>query len=931
MVDEVNSTAGCGTNLTREVGPLIGREQLLASVAAAFDRGQRLVTLTGTGGAGKTHLASAFAHASLGGRCQEVWLCDLSAATDKADIVAIVKTTLGLPSSASATTNGGATWLGVALGERGPLLLVLDNFEHLTEHAAETVGRWLELAPRVTFLVTTRRRLHLPNEHVIEVGPLAEDAAIELFLQRAQAIDGGFRLDERSRAAVVTIVRRLDALPLAIEMAAPWVQTLSAEALADELAKGVDLLSQDDPCAPPRHARLDATVRWSWEQLSPLERSLLHQVATLFHGRFSLATAEVVLAWSAADAPPVAVLRGLYERSVLRVLRGDPSADAVLFANYQTVVALIGSFAGPLPEAVHQAGAERLVRLAEVEVTRLRGAGLREALRWLERHRSDLAAVLARFTGVAPALTAAAALVLQRVAAKVGPVEMALEMARRALADAKLVGDVVYEAEALRARAEIAWLGRRLADADRDLEEARLRLAGVEAPRLLGEIDLLRAQVARDAREHGRASDDGARALQAFIAAQDLHGQVLTLLVSATGPAMDAGNDEARGYLERAAEIATRTGDVLIGAHVDSALATWHANRGDRDASIAHQRRALAGFTEAGDDGQRTRVLGFLGVSLYDVGQVTEGRRCIDEALDEARRLGVVAVAATLPDPVDGGTDASMARMQAVARLVSATGDYVADGVTAGHVAALLLRRGELAAARRAYQLGLEHVLTNPDRGRAAIHFKGLGAVLDLAAGRFDEAERELVTALGWIDGWEGIAGKAAGTLLELCIDLARRRVIPAEAPNDRVVKQLQTLIGNAARLSPLVAMGVQSLRLALFATGPSVDARRRLRVGPDARWFELDDEPRVDLARSGPIRTMLLALVGDALTLAPPRSMEALFQAGWPGERVSPGSAANRVYATLARLRALGLRSVVLRQRDGWLIDRAVRVEPWD
>ncbi len=76
MVDEVNSTAGCGTNLTREVGPLIGREQLLASVAAAFDRGQRLVTLTGTGGAGKTHLASAFAHASLGGRCQEVWLCD---------------------------------------------------------------------------------------------------------------------------------------------------------------------------------------------------------------------------------------------------------------------------------------------------------------------------------------------------------------------------------------------------------------------------------------------------------------------------------------------------------------------------------------------------------------------------------------------------------------------------------------------------------------------------------------------------------------------------------------------------------------------------------------------------------------------------------------------------------------------------------------
>lgn len=287
----------------------------------------------------------------------------------------------------------------------------------------------------------------------------------------------------------------------------------------------------------------------------------------------------------------------------------------------------------------------------------------------------------------------------------------------------------------------------------------------------------------------------------------------------------------------------------------------------------------------------------------------------------------MAVVAATLPDPGDADSEASLARMSALAKLVTASGDYVADGVNAGHVAALLLRRGELAAARRAYQLGLESMLANPERGRPAIHFKGLGAALDLAAGRFEDAEREFATALSWISGWEGLAGKAAGTLLELCIDLARRRVLPAASPDDRAVKQLVTMMDMASKLSPLVAMGVQSLRLALMARAESEGAQRRLYIGTDGRWFELDGEGRVDLARSGPIRSMLLALSMRAASREP-LSVEDLFEAGWPGEQISPGSAANRVYATLARLRTLGLRDVVVRRHRGWMIDPEVLVE---
>jgi len=199
----------------------VGRGTLVAALAAAFDRMERLVTLIGTGGAGKTHLASFYAHSTLGRRCQDVRFCHLSRATKAPDIIAIVKSTLGLPGWATESTSEVATRLGIALGERGPLLLVLDNFEHLTGYATDTVGRWLELSTEVSFLVTSRQRLHLISECVIEVGPLAEDAAIELLARRARAIDGCFRIEEHDRHSVVAIVRRLDALPLAIEIAAP--------------------------------------------------------------------------------------------------------------------------------------------------------------------------------------------------------------------------------------------------------------------------------------------------------------------------------------------------------------------------------------------------------------------------------------------------------------------------------------------------------------------------------------------------------------------------------------------------------------------------------------------------------------------------------------------------------------------------------------
>lgn len=914
------------TNLTREVAPLIGREDLIDALDAAVDGHERLVTLVGAGGAGKTHLAAAFAQRSLGAR--EVWLCDLAGARDVADLVAVVHRTLGLPTGSAASTESCAERIGVALAERAPLLLVLDNLEHLVAHAAETVGRWLRHARDVTILATSRERLRLPGEHVLEVGPLTEDEAIELLLRRARAGDATLRFAESDSDALRAIVRRLDRLPLALEMAAPWLLTLTPVQLAQELRRGIELLALDKPGAPPRHARLDATIRWTWERLSAAEREVLQQIAEVFRDRFSLVTAEHVLAPPPGSPPIVAVLRGLRERSVLQATRGDPHPDAVLFSCYQTVASLCERLAPPLAPEVRGTIAARFVGLARLEADRLWSGELRSAVRWLERHRADLHALVARLGADTPSLTADASLALQRLASRVGPAEQGAELARRALEDARRLGDVVREADALRAHGEIAWREHRLVDAEDAVRRGLEVLEPDGPPTLRGELWLLRAQIARDLRDHARAAAHGERAQAAFERAGDLRRTALTLLVRATGPSMDEADAEARRLLDHAADIAKDLDDVLISAHLESALALWHTNKGLRAAAFAHHRKALAAFTEAGDVGQRLRVMGFLGAALFDAGETVEGRHLMDDALDEARRLGVAGAIATVLDPSVADA-AGLERVRDALRVISGPGDYQADGITAGNVGGLLVRRGELAAARRAYDLGVAEVLTRPVPGRPAVFFRAVGAALDLAAGRWDEAERGFATAIAWTESWDGVAGRSAAGLLGLCLELARARRSPALEPTHPDVVRLLQTIEAAARLSPALGLGLNAARLALTSRqGRRPPEPKRLVIGPDGNWFALGDEARVSLARSGPIRGLLRALAHRANEGGPPLGIGELFGAGWPGERVSAGAAANRVHATLARLRSLGLRSAVRHARDGWSLDPSLHVE---
>ena len=294
----------------------VGRAQVVDEVAAQLAQ-DRLVTVTGPGGAGKTRLAGEVARQLAGGFADGVWLAELAAVTDPAQVAAVVGSALGirdLPSVAAADA------LAQALGRR-QLLLVLDNCEHVIGAAAELCGRLLLGADDVRVLATSREPLRIAGEVRYRLGSLtlpdpgdlaaaAECEAVRLFADRARRVEPGFALDEATAATVARLVARLDGLPLAIELAAARVDALGVAQLLDRIDDRFGLLADGDRLAEERQRSLAAAVRWSYELLDDAERRVFCAVS-VFPGPFTLDGAEAVAGAGAGRAVPRLVDRSL--------------------------------------------------------------------------------------------------------------------------------------------------------------------------------------------------------------------------------------------------------------------------------------------------------------------------------------------------------------------------------------------------------------------------------------------------------------------------------------------------------------------------------------------------------------------------------------------------------------------------------------------
>jgi predicted ATPase len=245
----------------------VGRAQAVDEVSAQLAR-DRLVTVTGPGGAGKTRLASEVARQVAGRFADGVWLAELAAVTDPAQVAAVVGTALGLRDLPSVAAEDA---LALALARR-QLLLVLDNCEHVIGAAAELCGRLLLGADDVRVLATSREPLRIAGEVRYRLGSLtlpdpgdpaaaAGCEAVTLFADRARRAEPGFTLDQTTAATVARLVARLDGMPLAIELAAARVDALGVAQLLDRIDDRFGLLADADRLAAERQRSLAAAVQ----------------------------------------------------------------------------------------------------------------------------------------------------------------------------------------------------------------------------------------------------------------------------------------------------------------------------------------------------------------------------------------------------------------------------------------------------------------------------------------------------------------------------------------------------------------------------------------------------------------------------------------------------------------------------------------------
>ena len=742
------------SNLPAQLTSFVGRDADLAAVGGLL-RAHRLVTLVGPGGAGKTRLSAEVAVQVLDRFPDGAWLAELAPVTGGAEVPQAVLTAVHLTDlrvDSPQTQSDALTRLLALLADRCALI-VLDNCEHLVGAAARVAAELLARCPDVRVLATSREPLGITGEALAPVAPLALPPAdatpaearahpsVALLADRAAAVRPGFAVDDGTVAAVVEICRRLDGMPLAIELAAARMRALPVEEVASRLDDRFRLLTGGSRTALPRHQTLRAVVAWSWELLSPAEAALADRLA-VFPGGISADAA----AWVCAGGPVAAedvpdLLAALADKSLLQQVPG-PRARYRMLETLREFGAERLAAAG-LVAPTMRAHARCFLALAEEAHPHLREP---EQLEWLARlttERDNLLAAL-RFavdTGDADtAIRLAASLAWYwtargehaTAAAWLGA---AATMPGDAPADDRAVCVVVAAISAVAGGGENADFDARVAevralDTDGWNDHPLLSLLGPIAAMLIGDEEEALAMLA--ARE---PETPWSRATRHFLAAvvHENGGNITEHRYH-----LEAALAGYRALGERwglANTLAATGGLRLADGDVDGSVAAYaeaHRLMGEltatEDASFTRTR--LAGAYARGGDTARARAelllarqeaeqvrsrIGVVSTDLalaelaWQLGEPAEARRRAEEALRGASGSAggppqmhamVLATVAVL-DADEGAVDTGRKRVAEAAGLGGADRDMPVMGTVAVAAAYVELRAGEPERAAR--------------------------------------------------------------------------------------------------------------------------------------------------------------------------------------------------------------------------------------
>ena len=631
-------------NLPAQLSTFVGRDRELADVRALVES-SRLVTLTGAGGCGKTRLSLQVAAELLDGTGDGVWLVELAAVSDPDAVPSAICGALGI------APRPGRAALEALLDALGPqdLLIVLDNCEHLIDACAKTADALVRRCPRVHLVATSREPLGIDGETIYRVPSLSLPAsggseapessdAVALFLDRARAQGAALTVNELTVPVIVSVCQRLDGLPLAIELAAARLRSLSLTGLHDRLDQRFRLLTGGSRTALARQQTLRATVDWSYSLLNGVERSLLRRLS-VFAETFDLDAAEAVCGFGDIAVFDVAELLGaLVDKSLVVA---EPAGGALRYRQLETIRQFAAerlAEAGEDEAAAAAAHCQHYLSVAEAAAPHLRGP---DQGNWFARLDADQVNLrrAARYASSVPGGTEQ----VLRLAVALDRYWMARSRAEEALA---LVTTVLERPEArtdpllfghalivavLAARASDVALALRYAEQAvefaRQLDDDRLLIQSLavlsSACYFAGEAER-GAPLGQEAVERARPLGDD------VLLAEALSGYLLSL---------DAVNPVRSGKLfDEAIACTDRSGDQQFAAILHN-NAGMHALRvGDIPAARAHL-EAAAQASQANAENMDTVVINLGWVRRQD-GDHDGARSSFEDALRSSRRSG---------------------------------------------------------------------------------------------------------------------------------------------------------------------------------------------------------------------------------------------------------------------------------------------------